>query len=276
MIKQNTMKIYTENNWLQSNIIERIHNPCVDFSVYLKPYQFEFHDFHSECNYTAKKIVNDFQNQKLFLGLSGGIDSEFVCKVLLRNRVSFTPIIVTFHGNEEESRYAFDFCNLSQIDPIVLHLTDKQLAEIIYFDIFKKFNGIGILAAATIAAGKYVQKQNGILILAEHVVGDGDELIANFDYHFSEYDFYIDNLPFFCYTPGLLYAMVDSVEEKYMNWMTFKSAIFECTSRPKIRAKYSENLSSVITAIYKKRKPARHRCMLGHRANFLSNLLYSN
>lgn len=269
------MKIYTENNWISSNINDREQNPLEDFKVILRPYPFINLTFYDECNLVAKKIKDKYADVPLFLGLSGGADSEFVFKIFIKNNISFTPVIVLFKGNEIESKYAFTLCEDNNISPVILYLDNKQLLKIIYYDIVKRFNGIGKFAAANIAIDRYVKDMKGILILAEHVVGDGAEMIDNYIYHFSEYDFYVDNIPFFCYTTNIMYSMLQSVDASYVNWMTYKHKVFEVALRPKIRPVYSDTINDILRVVYKHKKEVKSKHYLGDKCslmNFLTNV----
>jgi hypothetical protein len=237
----------TKNQWLSTNLNGRLENSQLDFKIFFKPYHFQNLSFDSACDFTAKEISQQYQ--RIFLGLSGGIDSEFVLKIFLRNNLKITPIVIEFEGNEEEREYAYAFCKENDIDPTVLKLNNKELMEIVYHDIFKKYNGHGIYALGSIAAYNYATANNGILILGEHAVGDGTDHIENFQYYFSEWDDYVENIPFYVYNMEIFYAMMKTIDNKYGNWMTYKSHVFQCQQRNKIKPKLNPTVASLINRI---------------------------
>lgn len=78
--------------------------------------------FHEACDQAANLLVTQWGDRPLYLGLSGGMDSELVANVLTRNGVDFTPVIVDIQGcNQDESWYAHYWCWKNQRQP--LHLT---------------------------------------------------------------------------------------------------------------------------------------------------------
>jgi hypothetical protein len=260
--------MYTYNDWLQPNLHLRLEDRNRDFEVLFQPYQFKNKSFEEECDITAQMIATKAEN--IFIGLSGGIDSEFVCKVFLRNFVKFTPIIAVYEGNEKERAFAFDFCQRHSINPIILEITNYELIKILFEDIFKKLNGVGINSIATIAAGRHAEKNNGIYIQAEHLVGDGTEKINAFDYYIPEWDFYnhvltqTEIIPFFIYRLELCYAMLDTVCESYDTWVNYKSKMFQCMIRPKLKPKYNSDIMKLISLVYAQKKILpKHQYIIG-------------
>ena len=79
-------------------------------------------DFNSAADYTAKLIADKYTN--LHLCLSGGLDSEFVAVVLLRNQIPFVPVILSTRNNHE-SWYAFKFCDEHKLTPVVFDFTSS-------------------------------------------------------------------------------------------------------------------------------------------------------
>ena len=66
----------TKNNWLKTNIVERLTNPAANFKVW--------HELETvkECDWDTALFdtITDFSwiSKKLYIPLSGGMDSEFV------------------------------------------------------------------------------------------------------------------------------------------------------------------------------------------------------
>lgn len=260
----------TENNWLTTNINDRLTNKESDFKVFVNPYSFVSKSFDEECDITAKKFASLYEN--IFIGFSGGMDSEFVCSIFLRNNIKFTPIIVLFNGNKEESEYAFAFCRENKVKPIIIKLTDNELLKIIYYDIIKKYNGIGINSVGAIHASKYALSQNGIFLTAEHAIGDGTEKVKDFQYYFSEWDFYFENITFFAYRLELFYSMVEAIDDKYQDWQTCKYMLYKCKFRKKMYPKYNSYVANIIQKIIKYNQNIKYKHNLGTKEEVLKLL----
>ena len=66
---------------------------------------------------------------------SGGVDSQYVCEVLLKLKMDFEPIIIRLTGNngevynQHDISYAFDFCTSKNITPIIYDLNFDDFVE---------------------------------------------------------------------------------------------------------------------------------------------------
>jgi len=85
--------------------------------------------FDQAADYTAQLIHRDYKN--LHLALSGGLDSEFVATVLLRNRIPFTPVIVAFKKTQEHY-YALEWCRKNSITPLILEFDENEIDYVRY------------------------------------------------------------------------------------------------------------------------------------------------
>jgi|694.fasta_scaffold14001_12 hypothetical protein len=265
------------NNWLTTNLSHRCTNPKLNFLVDICPYPVKILNFDDECNITAKIIANF--NKKIYIGLSGGIDSEFVCEVFLKNKIDFIPIIVCYDGNEEERAYAFKYCKEKQIKPIIIEITEKQIVNCIWNTLVKKFNGIGIYSVGAIIAAEYAENNNGIFVEAEHFIGDGLEEIQDFKYYIPEWDFYTSVLfpkkvfLFFLYRLELCHAMIKTIDIKHNDWMTYKHIVYNRPLRPKMKPSYSRIVNKIIKLINcsKKNIPTSHY-FIGNKIELIKKL----
>jgi len=83
------------------------------------------------CEKTLYEIANT--HNKLFLALSGGVDSEYIAKLLLKYDISFTPIILywTEGYNKHDIYYAEQFCQTNKLTPIYINISwDRYKEEI--------------------------------------------------------------------------------------------------------------------------------------------------
>lgn len=244
--------MHTYKNWFNDNLNERINNHYLDYSVVLNLYQFQKLNFIDSCINTAKLIASTYDKQ-MYIGLSGGMDSEFICRIFLENKIDFIPIIATFYDNSLESNYAFRFCKKNKIEPMVIQISDKELIDLFYESVHKKLNGVGVNSLASLKCGKIVEKLNGVWIQSDHVYGgDGFEKINQSDFYSAEWDSYnsvlcpnLISVEFFKYTPELLLSSVLVIDDEELTWAEFKENTFGCIFRPKLRPAYSENVRKV-------------------------------
>ena len=174
------------NNWITHNLNERLNDFSLNLEVSLNPYQFNKLSFHNAADYTAKLIAKKYNN--LFLSLSGGADSDYVFHCLIRNNISFTPIIVETSGNAYEMKYALHACKKFNVTPIIITLTDNDFLTIFKNDIIDKLNGVGIYTVPGIVAGRYATAHNGTLIKGDHLIENDDS--NHIFTGINEWDFY--------------------------------------------------------------------------------------
>lgn len=211
----------TENDWVDSNIFERLLIPALSFHVRLRPHPFREMSFQDAADYTAKRIYE--KNKNIFVALSGGADSDFVVRVFHRNNIPFTPIIVKTSGNFKELIWAYRTCDKLNLTPTILELNDAQYLNIYYEEIIKKIRGYGIYSVPSIHACRYAKEHDGVLIIGEHMI-EGEKEDKNgkktIRPEMNEWDCYNEaiigneySIPFFLYTVELTYAMLNAVEE---------------------------------------------------------------
>ena len=211
----------TENDWVDSNIFERLLIPALSFHVRLRPHPFREMSFQDAADYTAKRIYE--KNKNIFVALSGGADSDFVVRVFHRNNIPFTPIIVKTSGNFKELIWAYRTCDKLNLTPIILELNDAQYLNIYYEEVIKKIRGYGIYSVPSIHACRYAKEHDGVLIIGEHMI-EGEKEDKNgkktIRPEMNEWDCYNEaiigneySIPFFLYTIELTYAMLNAVEE---------------------------------------------------------------
>ena len=234
----------TKNNWLKTNIAERLTNPAADFRVWHDIEVVKKHDWETAIFDT----VTDFSwiSKKLYIPLSGGMDSEFVFESL--KHLYPTPIIVDTPGNKIESAYAYHYCLKNDLKPVVIEKTESQMLHTYYEDIYTKLNGYGINSVATLIAGRYAEDNGGVAVIGEHAY-DG----------VSEWDFYNDvlihednSIYFFMWTPELVRAMQNEYDGG--DHQEFKYRLYDIPFRPKIKYQYSRLYDIGLTLMNKKRR----------------------
>ena len=115
------------NNWFDINLKKGLNNNEIPFEANLSiPIKPIVTDFTIASDQTAKLIANTYQN--LYICLSGGLDSEYVAKVFLRNKIPFTAIIICTMENVGEVWFAKHFCNQNNLRYfLVIHHCDFSI-----------------------------------------------------------------------------------------------------------------------------------------------------
>ena len=230
------------NNWVWHNLDERSTNKNVDFKFGLTPYSFKITSFKEACYSTAKTIYD--KHKKVYVALSGGMDSLYVTKVFHEMKIPFVPVIISSEANTEETKYAFDYCIDQNIPHHVITTTGKHLLEYYYKEIYPKTYSIGINGSASVIAAQYAKENGGIILCGEYLMDVEHDNITC-----SDYDFYRDimvgeNINFFYYTPQIAYAMAKESEVPFEH-TKYKLYQFE-TNREKIKYQYSRPISNVV------------------------------
>lgn len=230
----------TENHWLRTNIKERLTNPKTPFVVSFDRTNHTPISFQEASKRVVNKIVSKYDN--IYILLSGGMDSEYVFNCFLGHK--FTPIIVDTPANKEESTYAFKRCAETNIEPVVIVKSEKELIQTYYETIYKRLHSTGHNSTATYIAAKYADEHNGVAVIGEHGY-DG----------MNEWDFYNDaliheenSIYFFMYDQQIFDAM-KSEYRKGENHQAFKQRIYNISIRPKMKYEYSKQALDVISKL---------------------------
>jgi hypothetical protein len=236
----------TKNNWLKTNIAERLTNPAANFRVWHEVEAVKDYDW----NTALFDTVTDFSwiSKKLYIPLSGGMDSEFVFESL--KHLYPTPIIVDTPGNKIESAYAYHYCRKNNLNPVVIEKTEAEMLQIYYNDIFVKLNGCGMNSVAALLAARYAESNGGVAVIGEHGYDDN-----------NEWDFYNDaligeesSIYFFMWTPELVQAMRNEYENgNYYDHQEFKHKLYGIPFRPKIKFQYNMAYNTALKTINSKR-----------------------
>lgn len=236
-------------SWLKTNIRDRLNDHSLDFKA-----QFDFSNashipFHYISKSTAFNIASKHKN--IFIGLSGGMDSEYVCKTFIEIGQSFTPVIVDTPANQLEVSYAYHFCRKHDIEPVIIKKTEKELFELFFENVFNKLNGYGKNSIAALLVGNYAKENNGCFVR-------GEQCIENGYYGVNEWDFYnevlIENDPtilFFLHNPEIAYSMIK--EYDFGSEQEFKHRLYEIPFRPKLSWLYSPYIERMFDVIFKNR-----------------------
>lgn len=198
--------------------------------------------FQDAADATAKLIAKQYDN--LYLSLSGGLDSEFVAKVLIRNQIDFVPVILLAPWNLVESWYAFKFCDENNLQPKILDYTGSSS----YHTLIKKMmlysvklqlpiwiTTVPLIIADEIGNGHLINGNGEIFYDSKSYNEPTGELLNFVCYnHWLEIE-HGNRHPgaFFSYTPELFRAGIADIDIT-KNSQQAKSQLYQVPFRPKI------------------------------------------
>jgi hypothetical protein len=250
----------TKNNWYCGSLQGRFENPFSDCTIEINPYSFQKVEFSEAVKNSAKQISEDYSN--LYLGLSGGLDSEYALRIFHKLGIPIIPVIGSY-CNEEETFYAYNVCKELNIEPVVININEKEFEDCYYNEIFLKLNGIGLNTTQVYFVAEYVKNNNGVLVTADHIIGDGDEIISKDACAYAnEWDFYISslfpdlvNVDLFMYTPQCVYSMIPHKDEHFTwTWNYYKSQLYNIEYRKKIKPLYDEKFLQMYRRLFFRKK----------------------
>lgn len=241
-------------NWMRHNLMDRLQDHSAAFKLSYDPVPYEEMSFAEATEHTIRKIQEI--GKPIYLGYSGGMDSEYVFKSLIRHDVEFTAVIVITPGNSLESAYALHECRMHGITPVILERSAADMLNVYYHEIFKKLNGYGLHAAAGLIVGRYAEEHGGVMLMSEHLI---DEKAGRMTVGANEWDFYNDVLIgdhntvyFFLHTPEICTAVVREMDDS--DAQEFKHRLYGVPFRPKIHYDYGPEFDSIVRTIAKTRK----------------------
>lgn len=120
-------------------------------------------------NYTAHLISKRYDN--LYLGLSGGLDSEYVANVLWRNNIDFVPVIICLPQSVDH-HYAIKWCRDHAVEPKIFEFEfdDRRW----YPEVERVVSALGFFTQACVVNSwltNWVMQQGGHLITGEPTLG---------------------------------------------------------------------------------------------------------
>lgn len=255
------------NNWFNINLNKGIDNHNLAFQAELNITGANLlMTFAEASDYTAQLIASKYN--KLHLSLSGGLDSEYVAKVLLRNKIPFTPVILITPDNVDEVWFAKLFCKEHNLNPLILDFR-KNYNQLLV-SVLKHARAIS--SAAMIGFYPHV--------ITEHI-GDSSHLITGFGEPFSnsndydvvmgdvleieEHDFYLDvsfenQHPggFLSYTPELFFSLIKHINIE-QNTQVAKSLLYQIS--PRIKSMSNLCVPDFVPVSAITRKPNNKKCI---------------
>lgn len=199
----------------------------------------------------AARLIADKTKGRMFVAMSGGLDSELVARQMLQEKVPFTPIIARFANgyNRDDISYAFAFCEKHGLQPHVVDLDIVQFfrdsvntpyrlgncAHLMQMELMRVAKRMGGEAVIAVGEQRYFNR------LGDIVVPVPPERVAVT--HFMQAEQVPGVSAFYCYTPELMLALLreakaigfDKIERLAHNIKeaTYRKYWPEMTPRPK-------------------------------------------
>jgi hypothetical protein len=208
-------------------------------------------NFDLACDMAAQEIYDTHKD--LYLGLSGGADSEYVATCFHRNGIPFTPIILQYNlakSNDQvyESWYAKQWCKQHNVKPLIVDIDNYVTSEhekSVYNTLKPRLLG-GAVTAGFLK--KFVDEHKGKLLSGFQIEYYPDheqmtylepQLTCYNGFVLEESDLYIETLgtnqhpwAFFYWSPEIVAGFVH--EWNVNKTMTEnKSLIYKTSPRPK-------------------------------------------
>ena len=200
--------------------------------------------FNLAADYTVDLINKNYNN--LHLSLSGGLDSEFIAKVLVRNKIKFTPVILITPTNVSalETWYAYKFCDENSLVPKLLDYSDIEN----YIELLKKMIKINDQLKIPMNAGSFAITIANEIKDSTVLNGYGEPFYNSesyqeamgdiLDIHDNNFwsELYFGNShpgAFFSYTPELFRACIKDIDTT-KNSQVAKAELYGLVPRPKI------------------------------------------
>jgi len=197
-----------------------------------------YQNFDDAADHAAQLLFKEWGDRPLYLSLSGGLDSEFTARILLKNKIPFIPIIVKIGTlNQSESWYAEYWCHVNSIQPIILEYTIDAYVDCLALLSPKLKQIKNFYMTTSMLIYEYVDQLDGYCIFCG---GDVNLDSASGKFYCRSLDF-ASNLvddsrhptSFFMYTPELVLSYInkfDIAQDEQYNKLSF----YNVTPRPKI------------------------------------------
>lgn len=131
-------------------------------------------DYHKELR-NAARIIYDSVSSPITLLYSGGLDSEFMLQIFLKEKIPFKTAIISYGDyNAHDTEYAFDFCESHGIIPIMVDIDiDDFIKSGRIYDIANSVNCCAYQMPSIMAG---LEKLDGTVIMA-----NGEPYLKNID-----------------------------------------------------------------------------------------------
>lgn len=261
-------------NWITHNLHVREYDGIIPFTATMNERRFEVMSFHKACEKRAEEL--DALNIPLYLGISGGADSEYMWHTFERMGIPFTPILVMTTGNYPEATWALELLENND-KTVILDVSDDTLLE--WYTKITNINSIGIHSVPVLVGTEYAEKRDGIFLAADHLWSRNKYQSTKDPNDFwnveaQEWEFYFqffwgNHHQLFFHTPEIHYAALKEIKEGETP-SAFKARLYGTEERPKSRAKYNEAVTMKMRDLETHTTIVNRRAIFGHTHNIIN------
>jgi hypothetical protein len=191
------------------------HEQHLPLWVTFGPCRYDPKGFDIEIAAAVRKIAAA-STKPIYVTMSGGLDSELVARIMLQERVPFTPLIAQFEKdlNKEDIAYAFDFCRAHNLTPEVMKIDIQAFfkeslntpyvlnncSHLLQMQLMRHATRLGGMAVIGVGEQRYDDK-NGKIYVPVPI-----ERIAVT--HFMQAEQIEGVSAFYCYTPEMMLSLL--------------------------------------------------------------------
>jgi hypothetical protein len=270
-------------NWINTgnNDWFKVRRSDGKFEVKIDPYLFKKMKFHDAADHSASLI-----NQKwghVYVALSGGYDSEYVCEVFQRTGFPYTPVIIDIGINYDEIIMAFDWCEKNSVTPIIHKMSEEDYYKASLKYLFKT-NLANTFGVFPLIVAEIVKDKNGKVLtgMDDPWTSENDiDILLPQDLQIDDASYLLDILypgqhpgGFFTYSLEFFYALISEADYT-VNRGIAKNKLYNLYHRDKIvpneRIKNFEFFSRT-RHFFNLRNSIKTSCVIGHKDLIIKEL----
>lgn len=211
----------------------------------------------------AVDIYNFANGRDIYVGMSGGADSEIVAQSFYEQGIPFTPLITdlyyyNIHSNYADTWWAKKWCQEHNVTPCILkYSVTKLLIE--NTQLGEKINARHLYPLHYLSLADYAKQQGGVFVSGQGLIEYFPDINLDYLHYFQdsnmkdengnkrtgwlfhECDSYLDVYDpgyhpynFLSWTPEIMHSIV-SVRSKYSDGEVFKHKLYRTLPRPKMQ-----------------------------------------
>jgi len=131
MIELNQLPGMCKDQWIKYRWNRNYDNPYPehDFEIYFQPKKItKIVPMDIAARNAIEDICNTYKNKKIYLAMSGGVDSEYIARIMIDMKINFVPIILEVDTwNKLDVWWAYRWCKKNNVDPYVLKISLSDL-----------------------------------------------------------------------------------------------------------------------------------------------------
>ncbi len=176
--------------------------------------------FDLEMAATVRRIA-DNAAKPIYVAMSGGIDSELIARMMLQERVPFTPLIVQFEEdlNKQDISYAFEFCKNNRLTPEIMKLDIVNFFKTCVFTPYILTNCAHLMQMHMMRHARHLGGMAVIGVGEQRYENTGEQIVVPIPLeriavtHFMQAEKVQGVSAFYCYTPELMLCLLREAKE---------------------------------------------------------------